>query len=372
MEGMVASLRDRAAALGFDACGIAPPHPGERAQRDFRAWLAAGQHGTMAWMSDTADRRADPRALWPDVQAVIVVGLSYAPGGDPRLRAPERGEISVYARGRDYHDILKKRLKALARWLGATHGGDVKVFTDTAPVLEKPLARRAGVGWTGKHTNLVSRTHGSWLFLGEVFTTLPLPPDTAETDHCGTCRRCAAACPTDALHTPYRMDVPRCLAYLTIEHAGPVPRPFRPALGNRVYGCDDCLAVCPWNKFAPGTGEPLLRPRAEALAPRLQDLAALDDAAFREVFSTSPVKRVGRDKFLHNVLIAVGNSGDPALAPVAERHLADPHPLVRAGAVWALGRLLPESDVTALARAQRPAETDPRVLEEWAAPGAAW
>jgi epoxyqueuosine reductase len=295
----------------------------------------------MAWMADTAERRRAPRALWPEAESIVVLGASYAPADDPLapLARRDRGTVSVYARGRDYHDVLKKRLKVLGRWMVETHACEVKVFVDTAPVMEKPLAQRAGIGWQGKHTNLVSRAFGSWLFLAEVFTTLALPPDPPEVDHCGSCDRCRRACPTDALPEPYRIDPGRCISYLTIEHKGAIDPALMGRMGNRVYGCDDCLAVCPWNKFAAPAAEAAFLPRAELAGPRLADLADLDDAAFRQVFAGSPIKRTGRDRFVRNVLIAIGNGAGPALAGSARARLGDPSPLVRGAAAWALARL---------------------------------
>ena len=322
----------------------------------------------MDWLATTAQRRGDPRALWPDTRSIVMLGMNYGPEGDPLaiLRQRSRGAISVYAQGDDYHEIIKPRLKALARWLVAQGGGDVKVFVDTAAVMEKPLAEAAGLGWQGKHTNLVSRRHGSWLFLGAIFTTLDLPPDPTETDHCGNCHACLDICPTAAFPAPYRLDARRCISYLTIEHKGPIARELRPLMGNRIYGCDDCLAVCPWNKFAQAGREAKLAAREALAAPALAELARLDDAAFRTLFAKSPVKRTGRDRFLRNVLIAIGNSGDVSLAADAERLLGDASPLVRGAAVWALGRLDP-ARLAALAPARRAAEADAGVREEWAA-----
>jgi epoxyqueuosine reductase len=323
----------------------------------------------MGWLADRAERRADPRALWPEARSVVVLGLNYGPGDDPLklLAHRERGSISVYARGRDYHEVIKQRLKALARWMAEALDCRVKVFVDTAPVMEKPLAELAGLGWQGKHSNLVSRDFGSWLFLGEVYTSLELPPDAAESDHCGACRRCLDVCPTEAFPAPYRLDARRCISYLTIEHKGHIPREFRAPIGNRIFGCDDCLAVCPWNKFAGATREAAFLPRAELSAPRLADLATLDDAGFRALFSKSPVKRLGRDRFLRNLLIALGNSGDPALAEVARRRLDDGSPLVRAMAVWALARLAGEAAFAAERARRLPGETDEEVCAEWRA-----
>jgi epoxyqueuosine reductase len=333
-----------------------------------RLFLAEGAHGDMGWMQTTADRRGDPQALWPDARSIIMLGLSYAREGDPLaiLQRRERGAISVYAQSADYHDVIKPRLKELARWLIAQAGGQVKVFVDTAAVMEKPLAAAAGLGWQGKHTNLVSREFGSWLFLGAIFTTLDLPPDAPTGDHCGTCRACLDVCPTAAFPAPYRLDARRCISYLTIEHKGSIPRELRPAIGNRIYGCDDCLAVCPWNKFAQATREAKLVLRDELKAPRLIVLVRLDDAAFRTMFAGTPIKRTGRARFVRNVLIAIGNSGDPSFMPEAERLLADASPLVRAAAVWALGRL-DRDRLADVAPAHRSSETEPLVQEEWAA-----
>lgn len=332
-----------------------------------RQFLAEGAHGDMDWMDTTAARRGNPRTLWPQVGSVIMLGVNYGQDSDPLaiLRRRDRGAISVYARGDDYHDIIKPRLKALARWLTAQAGGDAKVFVDTAAVMEKPLAAAAGIGWQGKHTNLVSRQFGSWLFLGAIFTTLELPPDAPEIDHCGSCHACLDICPTAAFPAPYRLDARRCISYLTIEHKGPIPRELRAPIGNRIFGCDDCLAVCPWNKFAQAGRENKLAARPELTAPRLADLARLDDAAFRQLFSKSPLKRTGRTRFVRNVLIAMGNSRDAALAPEAIRLLDDPSPLVRGAAVWALSRLLPAERFAVLAMDRRARESEPLVAEEW-------
>jgi epoxyqueuosine reductase len=331
----------------------------------FERFIAEGQHGDMDWLASTTARRTDPNVLWPDARSVVMLGLNYGPDRDPLtiLSARDRGAISVYAQGDDYHEIIKAKLKAIARWLVANAGSDVKVFVDTAAVMEKPLAASAGLGWQGKHTNLVSRQHGSWLFLGAIFTTLELPPDAPEIDHCGTCQACLDVCPTNAFPAPYRLDARRCISYLTIEHKGPIPRELRAAMGNRIYGCDDCLAVCPWNKFAQAGREAKLAAREVLRAPKLAELARLDDAAFRALFSKSPVKRTGRDRFIRNVLIAIGNSGDRALAVETERLLDDASPLVRGAAVWALGRLDPQR-LAALAE-KRARETDESVREEW-------
>ena len=340
--GAADAIRAEAQRLGFDAIGFAPARLGPEVRERLQAFLAAGMHGGMGWMEARADQRADPRVLWPEARSVIALGLSYAPETDPLESQAwqDRATISVYARNRDYHDVVKKRLKALARWMVA-HFADagVKVFVDTAPVMEKPLAQQAGLGWQGKHTNLVSRTHGSWLFLGEIYTTLDLSPDAPEVDHCGTCSRCLDVCPTKAFAAPYQLDARRCISYLTIEHHGPIPEEFRKPMGNRIYGCDDCLAVCPWNKFAAVHEEPAFAPRAELTAPKLADLAALDDAAFRALFSGSPIKRIGRNRFIRNVLIAIGNSNDPSLRETARALCTDADPVVAEAAAWAAAQL---------------------------------
>jgi epoxyqueuosine reductase len=331
-------------------------------------FLADGAHGDMAWLANGPERRSDPRLMWSQVRSIVMLGLNYGPDDDPLalLTRRERGAISVYARGDDYHEVVKAKLKSLARWLIANGGGDVKVFVDTAAVMEKPLAEASGLGWQGKHTNLVSREFGSWLFLGAIFTTLDLPADAPHEDSCGSCRACLDVCPTAAFPAPYRLDARRCISYLTIEHKGPIPRDLRPLMGNRIYGCDDCLAVCPWNKFAQTGREAKLAARETLRAPELAELASLDDAGFRAVFAKSPVKRTGRDRFIRNVLIAIGNSGATGLAPEAERLLADPSPLVRGAAIWALSRLAP-AKLRGLAAALRAAENDPMVAEEWTA-----
>jgi len=322
----------------------------------------------MDWMAASAGRRGDPRTLWPEVRSVIMLGVNYGPAHDPLavLKQRDRGAVSVYAQGDDYHEIIKPRLKDLARWLIARAGGDVKVFVDTAAVMEKPLAAAAGLGWQGKHTNLVSREFGSWLFLGSIFTTLELPPDAADADHCGSCRSCLDVCPTEAFTGPYMLDARRCISYLTIEHKGPIPHELREAMGNRVYGCDDCLAVCPWNKFAQASHEAKLASREVLRAPKLADLVRLDDDTFRALFAKTAVKRTGRDRFVRNVLIAIGNAGDPSLAQEAERLIGDASPLVRGAAVWALSRLDP-ARLAALAPQHRAGEADPGVAGEWAA-----
>ena len=348
---------------------VARPDAIAQAGTRLAAFIAEGGHGDMEWLAATAARRRDPRALWPEVRAIVMLGVNYGPHEDPlaALGQRETGAISVYAQGDDYHDVVKRRLKDLARWLVAHAGGDVKVFVDTAAVMEKPLAAAAGLGWQGKHTNLVSREFGSWLFLGAIFTSLDLPADAPERDHCGRCRACLDVCPTAAFPAPYRLDARRCISYLTIEHKGPIPRDLRPAIGNRIYGCDDCLAVCPWNKFAQAGREAKLAARPELRAPALADLAALDDAGFRALFRKSAIKRNGRDRFVRNVMIAIGNSGDAALAPKAEALLRDASPLVRGAAVWALSRLLPRAAFATLDREHRCSEPDASVQEEWTA-----
>ena len=365
-------LHEDARRLGFSAVGVTGPGENARAAAGLDAFVESGAHGTMNWLADTAARRRSVAALWPEARSVIVLGLNYGPDEDPLaiLKRPERGAISVYARHRDYHDVVKGKLKELASRLLARataageNGHDAKVFVDTAPLMEKPLGQAAGIGWQGKHTNLVSRAFGSWLFLGSVVTTLALEPDEAEADRCGSCRACQDACPTAAFPAPYRLDARRCLSYLTIESKAAVPRHFRTAMGNRIYGCDDCLAVCPWNKFAAESREMKLVARNDLRAPRLAELLRLDDAGFRALFSGSPVKRIGRAKFVSNCLVAAGNSGSAALLPPVRILLADEAPIVRAPAVWALGRLSLDE---ALARreAALAGESDEAVRDEW-------
>jgi len=361
------ALTERAIARGFDVVGVTRPDAVPQAKARLQRFLADGAHGDMVWMASTAERRASPSALWPDVRSVIMLGMNYGPDEDPLaiLARKDRAAISTYAKGDDYHELIKSRLKEVARWLTANAGGDVKVFVDTAAVMEKPIAEKAGLGWQGKHTNLVSRQFGSWLFLGSIFTTLDLPADEAEPDSCGTCRACLDICPTAAFPEPYRLDARRCISYLTIEHKGPIPREFRAAMGNRIYGCDDCLAVCPWNKFAVQGREAKLAAREALRAPRLAELARLDDTQFRKLFAKTSIKRTGRDRFVRNVLIAIGNSGDATLADEAERLLDDTSPLVRGAAVWALGKLLPREKVAALAQSKL--DSDANVQDEWAA-----
>jgi len=338
---LVDALREEAERLGFAALGVCSADAVPLAGARLRQWLDEGCHGQMIWMEARADERASPRGLWPDVRSVVVLGTSYAPPLDP-LRLAGQGDtgvISVYAWNRDYHDLIKKRLKALARWLVAEAGGELKVFVDTAPVMEKPLAAAAGLGWQGKHTNLVSRDHGSWLFLGAIYTTLELPVDAPHANRCGSCTRCQTACPTQAFPSPYRLDARRCLAYLTIEHGGAIPEEFRQPMANRIYGCDDCLSVCPWNRFAQATEEPAFLPRAELTAPKLADLLALDDAAFRALFSGSAIKRIGVRRFIRNCLYAAGNSGDAALRPAVAAHLGSDDAVVAEAATWAMAQL---------------------------------
>ena len=367
-EPIEARIRAEALRLGFDLCRFAcaaDPWPAGSRLAEF---IAQGRHGEMAWMADTVERRVHPTAMWMQARSAVVLGVNYGPQADPRtiLDQPRRGAISAYAQGDDYHEVIKKRLKALARWIQLRFGGEVKVFVDTAPLMEKPLAERAGLGWQGRHTNLVSREFGSWLFLGSVLTTLELVADAPAQDHCGACRACLDVCPTQAFPAPYQLDARRCISYLTIELKGPIPPEFRVPMGNRIYGCDDCLAACPWNKFAQVARATALHAREELRAPRLAELAALDDAAFRAMFAKSPVKRIGRDRFLRNVLYAIGNSGDRELVPHAARLLDDPSPLVRGAAAWALAQLSPETFET-LRRERLASEFDPDVRAEWGA-----
>ncbi|HEY5337845.1 MAG TPA: tRNA epoxyqueuosine(34) reductase QueG [Rhizomicrobium sp.] len=365
-----AEIRGRALREGFDVVRFAAADAAPQAAEHLAEFLAQERHGSMDWMQKNADRRADPKTLWPEARTAIVLGVNYGPRGDfyDKPIPPDRAAISVYAQGDDYHDLVKGKLKRLGHFIADKYAADVKVFVDTAPVMEKPLAQSSGVGWQGKHTNLVSRLYGSWLFLGSVFTTLEISPDEAEVDHCGGCHRCLDVCPTDAFTAPYQLDARRCISYLTIEHKGHIPDEFRILMGNRIYGCDDCLAVCPWNKFASLSREIKLRARAELVQPRLSELARLTDAEFREVFRGSPVKRIGRDRFVRNVLIAIGNSGDVNLVSNVEELLGDPSALVRAMAVWALTRLAPER-AKMLASQRTDEESDPAVLSEWRAVG---
>ena len=360
-------IRAQAIAEGFDLVRLADARAMPQNAQRLDEFLTSGHHGEMDWMADRKTWRADPQTMWPAARSVIVLGVNYGPQDDPLavLVQPDRAGISVYARGDDYHDVVKKKLKALGGWVFHRFGAEVKVFVDTAPVMEKPLAQKAGLGWQGKHTNLVSRDFGSWLFLGSIFTTLELTPDAPEQDHCGNCHACLDACPTNAFPAPYRLDARRCISYLTIENKGPIPREFRAAMGNRIYGCDDCLAVCPWNKFAQAASEMKLKARSELQAPRLSDLAALDDAAFRALFRKSPVKRIGRDRFIRNVMIAIGNSGDVSLVDAAQKALMDESSLVRGAAAWALSQLLPRDAFATLASIHGANEPDPEVRAEW-------
>jgi len=363
-------LKTEAAALGFDACHICRVDEAWSAGERLEAFVEAGYHGAMAWMETTLDRRKTPTAMWSDARSGVVVGLNYGPDHDPMISLERRGEgnISVYARGKDYHDVLKKRLKQLARSFAEKSGQDVKVFVDTAPLMEKPLAQKSGLGWQGKHTNLVSREHGSWLFLGVMLTEAELVPEAPEVDHCGSCQACLDICPTKAFPAPYKLDARKCISYLTIEHKGPIPTEFRSAMGNRIYGCDDCLAVCPWNKFAATAHESAFWARAELKGPGLDELAALDDETFRQVFSGSPIKRIGRDRFLRNILIAIGNSGDPVFVEKSIiPQFEDPNPVIRGAAIWALSCLdLARFEAEKAARFEGEADEDVRA--EWMRP----
>ncbi|RWX76763.1 tRNA epoxyqueuosine(34) reductase QueG [Neorhizobium lilium] len=371
-QKLTAFIREEAAAQGFDLCRITGPQSIPQAPERLATFLQDGHHGTMAWMAETQARRSAPMALWADVRSIVMFGLNYGPDEDPRpiLDKPDKAAISVYARNRDYHDVIKGRLKEIATRFAARAGEDVKVFVDTAPVMEKPLAEAAGLGWQGKHTNLVSRTHGSWLFLGSLFTTADLIEDGREADHCGSCRACLDACPTAAFPAPYRLDARRCISYLTIEHKGAIDPAIRPLIGNRIYGCDDCLAACPWNKFAASASEMKLKAREDLLEPSIDLLLTLDDAAFRSFFSGSPVKRIGRDRFVRNVLIAAGNSGEARLIAPCLHLAGDASPVVRGMAVWALNRLMLPEEFKRFAET-RPAEDDADVQEEWRMAGAA-
>jgi epoxyqueuosine reductase len=352
---------------GFDAVAVTTPDAIPLAPARLAEFVADGFHGSMEWIAETLQRRGEPTVLWPQVRSIVVLAMNYGPDHDPRgvLAKPDRGAISVYAQNRDYHEVMKGRLKEIAGKLVARAGGDVKVFVDTAPVMEKPLAEAAGLGWQGKHTNLVSREHGSWLFLGTIFTTAELAPDRAEIDHCGSCRACLDACPTDAFPAPYRLDARRCISYLTIENKGPIPHEFREKIGNRIYGCDDCLAACPWNKFARAASEAKLAARDDLREPPLGELLQLDDASFRVFFSGSPIKRIGRDRFVRNVLIAAGNSDDSALAGPVHALLDDASPLVRGAAIWALARLVPDAEYSERATIGLKTESDEAVRGEW-------
>jgi epoxyqueuosine reductase len=363
-------LKDRIAhaaiELGFEAVRFTGAEAPAGASAGLQTFIAQGRHGDMAWLAANADRRSSPRALWPQVRSIVMLGMSYGPERDPLAALAERshGAISVYAQGADYHEVIKAKLKTLAAQVAELGQCEVKIFVDTAPVMEKPIAAKAGLGWQGKHTNLVSRDFGSWLFLGAIFTTAEIPADAPEEDHCGACRRCLDICPTKAFVAPYKLDARACISYLTIEHKGHIGIEYREAMGNRIFGCDDCLAVCPWNKFAKAAREAKLGVRAESDNPPLSELLKLDDAAFRARFRGTPIKRTGRDRFLRNVLIAAGNSGDRELLPQIEGHLGDPSPLVRAMAVWALSRLAP-ARLGGLRAIHAGAEADPEVAQEW-------
>ncbi|WP_414650127.1 tRNA epoxyqueuosine(34) reductase QueG [Devosia sp.] len=363
---LVAELKARAVALGFDSFGIAPADARPDLPEKLNAALASGWHADMEWMEETAERRGSPKGMWPEARSVIVLGINYGPETDPLAILEERslGSISVYARNRDYHEIIKGKLKELAGLLARRSGAEVKVFVDTAPLMEKPLAEAAGLGWQGKHSVLVSRHFGSWLFLGAILTSAELPADAAHVESCGSCTRCLDVCPTNAFPGPFRLDARRCLAYLTVEHKGSIPVEFRAPMGNRIYGCDDCLAVCPWNKFASVSREAKLRARPELERPRLAELVQLEDAGFRTVFAGSPIKRIGHARFLRNVLIAVGNSADPSLVPLVEARLGSDDPIVRGAAVWALRRLAPER-AEEVGLAYRARESNSSVLAEW-------
>jgi len=361
-----ADLKARALALGFDVARIARADEAWEAGERLSDFVGAGFHGDMGWMADTLERRRHPTAMWPEAKSALVVGLNYGPQHDPLAALEHRAHaaISVYAQNTDYHDLMKRKLKQLASGFATATGNDVKIFVDTAPLMEKPLAQRSGLGWQGKHTNVVSREKGSWLFLGVMLTSAELVPDPPAEDSCGSCRACLDICPTKAFPAPYKLDARRCISYLTIEHKGPIPREFRSAMGNRIYGCDDCLAICPWNKFASTAAESAFHPRAELIAPLLAELAQLDDAGFREVFAGSPIKRIGRERFIRNVMIAVGNSGSLPHADLCIQMLDDGSPLVRGAAAWALGQLSPTA-FESERPGRRAVESDPAVCEEW-------
>ncbi len=365
-EKLRAYVGREAEALGFDLCQVTLPDLLSDAPLRLSQYIELGRHGSMHWMKDTAERRSDPRVLWPDVRSIIMLAMSYTPVHDPLdvLDHAEKGAISVYAQGRDYHDVIKGKLKILAGKLAARGKCDVKVFVDTAPVMEKPLAATAGLGWQGKHTNLVSRKLGSWFFLGSIFTTAELKDDAAEADHCGSCSSCLDICPTKAFPAPYQLDARRCISYLTIENKGPVPVEFRKPMGNRIFGCDDCLAACPWNKFAKSASEAKLASRDALIAPDLEELATLDDGSFRKLFMANPVKRIGRDRFLRNVLIALGNTNDQSKVNSVIPHLEDENPLARGASVWALLQL-DADEAHKLAKSALNIEKDPGVREEW-------
>jgi epoxyqueuosine reductase len=360
-------IRKRALELGFDAVGFASADQGLQSGERLEKFLRDGWHGDMGWLQARKDQRKSPHSLWPEARSAIVLGLNYGPERDPMeiLSKPDYGAISVYASGKDYHDVVKKKLRILAREIHQGFECEVKIFVDTAPIMEKPLAENAGVGWQGKHTNLVSRENGSWLFLGEIFTTLELIPDNPEPDHCGNCERCIDVCPTQAIREPYRLDARRCISYLTIEHKGPIPLEFRTAIGNRIFGCDDCLAICPWNKFASQTKTQELLAHSKRVWPRLEDLIKLDDPSFRKYFSGSPVKRLGRDRFIRNVAIAIGNTRDRKYESQLVNLLKDQSASVRGAAIWALRNILEREEFQNLRDHYSKLEVDPYVLEEW-------
>lgn len=360
-------LEADAARLGFSDMRITHTQANQSLKSNLEAFVAKEYHGTMAWLPETLERRASPNQLWPEAKSVIVLSMNYGPDVDPllNLKTKDKANISVYARNRDYHDIIKGRLKEIAGRFAAKSGEDVKVFVDTAPIMEKPLAQQAGIGWQGKHTNLVSRTQGSWFFLASIFTTAKLEEDPSEIDHCGSCSACLSACPTDAFPAPYQIDARKCISYLSIEHKGPIERELRPLMGNRIYGCDDCLAACPWNKFAQNASEMKLQARDDLIAPDIKHFLTFNDAEFRAFFSGSPVKRIGRDRFIRNVLIAAGNSADASLVAYCKPHLKDPNDVVRGCAVWALSQLVPASELDDIKASTNADENSADVLEEW-------
>lgn len=362
------ALRERAIALGFGAFGIAPATASPLTVQRLRDWLQAGYHGDMIWMADAPERRADPSQLWPEVRSVIMLGVNYGTESDvlARVDRSEQATIALYAQRRDYHEVIKGRLKELAGFLAARGGSDVKVFVDTAPVLEKTLAQAAGLGWQGKNTMLISRNYGTWLFLGAIYTTYDFEAASPVEDSCGSCKRCLQICPTEAFPQPYVLDARRCISYLTIEHKGPIPRQFRAKIGNRVFGCDDCLAVCPWNKFARESRDARLAMQDRLDELSLAGLVELNDDAFRKLFAGTPIKRTGRDRFLRNVLIAIGNSRSMAYLSAVERRLADASPLVRGAAVWALAQITPEAEFHAVRPLHETREMDADVRAEWA------
>lgn len=369
-EALKADIKTKALSLGFSSVGFTVPDNLGDAPEYFQEFLDNKYHGEMDWLKEKADRRKAPKTLWPEVNSIIMLSMNYGPASNPLndLKKSNIGNISVYAKGKDYHDIIKKRLKQIARHIHRTYNADVKVFVDTAPVMEKPLAEKAGLGWQGKHTNLVSRKYGSWLFIGSIFTTLKIDDDKNENDHCGSCTACLNICPTNAFPEPYKLDARKCISYLTIEYKGHIDIKFRDAMGNRIYGCDDCLAICPWNKYAQMTAESQFYPRVELNPAKLEDLATLDDESFRKIFSGSPIKRVGRDFFIRNVLIAIGNSNDKNYLPILLEKLNDESPYVRAMAIWALGKLSTEDKFEAYRKSYLPQEKDPAVIKEWNSP----